>query len=81
MADWDSVGVFGPLSVHPDLWNKGIAEYLLKSTMEYFTELGTRHIGLFTWAHEASLTPSSPIYYTIIIQLVWMPYLANFEFF
>jgi len=43
MTDWGSVGVFGPLSVHPDLWNKGIAKYLLKSTMEYFTKLGTRH--------------------------------------
>jgi Acetyltransferase (GNAT) family len=51
MADWGSVGVFGPLSVHPDLWNKGIAKHLLKSTMEYFAKLGTRHIGLFTWAH------------------------------
>ena len=51
MANWGSVGVFGPLTVHPDLWNKGIAKYLLKSTMEYFANLGTRHIGLFTWAH------------------------------
>jgi predicted N-acetyltransferase YhbS len=50
-ADWGSVGVFGPLTVHPDLWNKGIAKYLLKSTMEYFAKLGTRHIGLFTFAN------------------------------
>jgi predicted N-acetyltransferase YhbS len=51
VANWGSVGVFGPLTVRPDLWNKGIAKQLLKSTMEYFTKLGTRHIGLFTWAH------------------------------
>jgi len=51
MADWGSVCAFGPLSVHPDLWNKGISKHLLKSTMEYFAKLGTRHIGLFTWAH------------------------------
>jgi len=51
MANWGSVGVFGPLTVHPDLWNKGIAKYLLKSTMKYFEKLGTRHIGLLTWAH------------------------------
>jgi GNAT superfamily N-acetyltransferase len=38
-------------SLIPDLWNKGIAKHLLKSTMEYFAKLGTRHIGLFTWAH------------------------------
>jgi N-acetylglutamate synthase-like GNAT family acetyltransferase len=51
MADWGSVGFFGPLSVHPDLWNKGVAKHLLKSTMEYFAKLGTRHIGLFTLAN------------------------------
>jgi GNAT superfamily N-acetyltransferase len=51
VASWGSIGVFGPLTIHPDLWDKGIAKLLLKSTMEYFTKLGTRHIGLFTWAH------------------------------
>jgi GNAT superfamily N-acetyltransferase len=51
VANWGSIGVFGPLTVHPGLWNKGIARQLLNSTMEYFTKLGTRHIGLFTWAH------------------------------
>jgi predicted N-acetyltransferase YhbS len=38
MADWGSIGFFGPLSVHPDLWNKGVAKQLLKSTMEYFAK-------------------------------------------
>jgi predicted N-acetyltransferase YhbS len=51
VANWGSVGVFGPLTVRPDFWNKGIAKQLLESAMEYFTKLGTRHIGLFTWAH------------------------------
>jgi len=51
VANWGSVGVFGPLTVRPDFWNKGIAKQLLQSTMEYFTKLGTRHIGLFTRAH------------------------------
>jgi predicted N-acetyltransferase YhbS len=51
VANWGSVGVFGPLTIHPNLWEKGIAKQLLKSTMEYFTKLGTRHIGLFTWSH------------------------------
>jgi hypothetical protein len=26
MANWGSVGVLGPLTVHPDLWNKGVAK-------------------------------------------------------
>ena len=51
VANWGSVGVFGPLTIHPNLWNKGVAKQLLKSTMEYFTKLGTKHIGLFTWSH------------------------------
>jgi GNAT superfamily N-acetyltransferase len=51
VANWGSVGIFGPLTVRPDLWNKGIAKQLLEPTMEYFTKLGTKHIGLFTWAH------------------------------
>jgi predicted N-acetyltransferase YhbS len=50
MADWGSVGFFGPLTVHPDLWNKGVAKHLLESTMEYYAKLGTTHIGVFTWA-------------------------------
>jgi GNAT superfamily N-acetyltransferase len=51
IAHWGSVGFFGPLSIHPDLWNKGVARHLLKSTIEYFAKLGTRHIGLFTLAN------------------------------
>jgi GNAT superfamily N-acetyltransferase len=51
VANWGSVGVFGPLTIHPDLWDKGVAKQLLESTMEHFTKIGTRHIGLFTWAH------------------------------
>jgi predicted N-acetyltransferase YhbS len=51
VANWGSLGVFGPLTVRPDFWDKGIAKQLLKSTIEYFAKLGTRHIGLFTWSH------------------------------
>src|SRR6476661_1313068 len=51
VANWGSVGIFGPLTIRPDLWDKGIAKHLLKSTMDYFEKLGTKHIGLFTWAH------------------------------
>jgi GNAT superfamily N-acetyltransferase len=50
VTNWGSVGIFGPLTIHPDLWDKGIAKHLLKSTMDYFEKLGTKHIGLFTWA-------------------------------
>jgi predicted N-acetyltransferase YhbS len=31
VANWGSVGIFGPLTIRPDLWDKGIAKQLLKS--------------------------------------------------
>ncbi|MDP8929366.1 MAG: GNAT family N-acetyltransferase, partial [Actinomycetota bacterium] len=51
VANWGSVGFFGPLSVRPDLWDRGIAKRLLEATLDIFTAWGTRHAGLFTWAH------------------------------
>ncbi len=50
LADWGSVGFFGPLSVEPPLWERKIARRLLDSTMELFKQWGTRHLGLFTFA-------------------------------
>ena len=38
IANWGSVGIFGPLTIHPDLWGKGIAKRLLDKTMEIFKE-------------------------------------------
>src|SRR5262245_27529385 len=32
-AHWGSFGFFGPLTVEPDLWNKGVAQALLGPTM------------------------------------------------
>jgi predicted N-acetyltransferase YhbS len=51
IANWGSVGVFGPLTVHPDFWDKGIAKLLLDRTMEMFKELKTKHIGIFTFSN------------------------------
>ena len=48
--DWGSVGIFGPLTVHPDYWDRGVARLLLDRTMEIFQGWGTRHMGLFTFA-------------------------------
>jgi GNAT superfamily N-acetyltransferase len=50
---WGSVGFFGPLTVHPDFWERGIANRLLEPTMALFTQWGTKHAGLFTFAHSA----------------------------
>jgi GNAT superfamily N-acetyltransferase len=50
---WGSVGFFGPLSVRPDLQERGIAQALLAVTMEQFSKWGTTHNGLFTFAQSA----------------------------
>jgi len=51
IANWGSVGVFGPLTVHPDFWDKSIAKRLLDKTMEILKELKTKHIGIFTFSN------------------------------
>ena len=47
---WGSFGFFGPLTVRPDLWDKGIAKLLLEPTIELFNNWGVSHVGLFTFA-------------------------------
>ncbi len=49
VATWGKIGFFGPLTVHPDLWDRGIAQLLLKATMELFTKRGMVHTGFFTY--------------------------------
>jgi GNAT superfamily N-acetyltransferase len=50
---WGSFGLFGPLAVLPDYWNRGVAQQLLATTMKVFDQWGVRHRGLFTF-------PNSP---------------------
>jgi GNAT superfamily N-acetyltransferase len=50
---WGSVGFFGPLSVRPDVQERGVARALLARTMEQFDAWGTPHVGLFTFAQSA----------------------------
>jgi len=51
LTHWGSFAFFGPLTVHPDSWDKGIAQLLLEPTMEQFRRWRVRHAGLFTFAH------------------------------
>jgi GNAT superfamily N-acetyltransferase len=51
--DWGSMGIFGPLTIHPEYWNKGVARLLLDHTMKIFELWGTKHIGLFTFAQSS----------------------------
>lgn len=50
-TNWGSVGFFGPLTIHPDYWNRGVAQKLLEPTLDRFRQWGTAHVGLFTYAH------------------------------
>lgn len=52
-ARWGSFGFFGPLTVHPDFWDKGIARRLLTATLSLFERWGTRHAALFTFPQSA----------------------------
>ena len=46
---WGSFGFFGPLTVLPEYWDKGVAQLLLEQTMGVFERWGVRHSGLFTF--------------------------------
>jgi len=46
---WGSVGFFGPLTVRPDLWNRGIAQPLVRAVSDAFEEWGVSHAGLCTF--------------------------------
>jgi GNAT superfamily N-acetyltransferase len=50
-TNWGSFGFFGPLTVEPEYWNRGVAQKLLPPTMEVFQRWSNRHLGLFTFAH------------------------------
>ena len=56
-TNWGSVGFFGPLSVRPDLWDKGIGARLVEPAMERFAEWGIEH----AVSSPGPTAPSTPI--------------------
>ena len=50
VTDWGSVGFFGPLSIHPNYWNKGIAKHLIIPVLQRLSKLEIQYAGLFTFA-------------------------------
>ena len=50
---WGSFGFFGPLTVLPEYWDRGVAQRLLRATMTIFERWGLRHTGLFTFPQSA----------------------------
>jgi predicted N-acetyltransferase YhbS len=52
-ARWGSFAFFGPLSVHPRLWDRGIGGRLLRPVLDAFERWDVRQAGLFTFATSA----------------------------
>ncbi len=50
VTHWGSVGYFGPLTVHPDFWDRGVAQQLLDPALALFEAWGCRHTGLYTYS-------------------------------
>lgn len=47
---WGSLAYFGPLSVHPELWDRKVGQHLVEAAMAMFERWGVRHRGLYTFA-------------------------------
>src|SRR5262245_45287670 len=49
-SNWGSVAFFGPLTIRPDLWDRGVGKRLMEPIMDCFASWGTTLAGLFTFA-------------------------------
>jgi GNAT superfamily N-acetyltransferase len=82
-ANWGSVGFFGPLTVHPDYWDKGVARSLMEPTMQLLSKRNTKYSGLFTFAQSpkhVSLYQKYgfwPYFLTAVMSKVVSPKTAN----
>jgi GNAT superfamily N-acetyltransferase len=68
---WGSVGTFGPLTVHPDFWDRGIAQHLIEPVIARFAQWGTQHAGLFTF-------PNSPKHHALYQKFGFYPRFLTF---
>jgi GNAT superfamily N-acetyltransferase len=50
---WGSFGFFGPLSIRPDYWGRGLATPLMEPILGLFEDWGVTLAGLFTFPHSA----------------------------
>lgn len=51
LTRWGSFGFFGPLTVLPEYWDRGVAQRLLEATVKQFDKWGVTRTGLFTFPH------------------------------
>ena len=50
---WGSVGFLGPITIRPDIWDRGIGQRLVREACDGFDAWGVSHAGLFTFPHSA----------------------------
>jgi GNAT superfamily N-acetyltransferase len=48
---WGAFGFFGPLTVLPEYWDRGVAQKLMEATVATFDDWRVRRSGLFTFPH------------------------------
>ena len=48
---WGTVGIFGPLTIHPDYWDKGVGSKLMEKVMGCFAKWNVTHSGAMTFAN------------------------------
>jgi GNAT superfamily N-acetyltransferase len=65
-TNWGSFGFFGPLSVHPDWWGKGIAKELVAVVVEQFRQEHIEQTALFTF-------PNSPKHHALYQKFGFYP--------
>ncbi len=63
---WGSVGWFGPLTITPEHWGRGIARALMDETEKIFDEWKVTHRGLFTF-------PQSPKHLALYAKYGYWP--------
>jgi GNAT superfamily N-acetyltransferase len=50
VTNWGSVGFFGPLTIRPDYWDRGVGKHLMEPVLRCFDEWGTKSGGLYTFS-------------------------------
>lgn len=53
LTRWGSLGWFGPLTITPERWDRGIATSLMRASEAQFDAWGVTHRGLFTFPQSA----------------------------
>ena len=52
-ARWGTFGSFGPLTTHPDVWDRGVGSRLIEPVIAAFDDWDIHQAGLFTFPHSA----------------------------